>query len=136
MDCLFCKIASGEIPCAKIYEDEDVLSFLDIKPVNIGHSLVISKDHHENIHETPEELAAKLMKVVKKVAEAVKNGVTADGINIVMNNGVAASQVIFHTHIHVIPRFLGDGFPVWHGKRDYRAGEKDEVSNRIAHLLL
>ena len=133
-DCIFCKIVKGEIPSNKIYEDEKTLAFLDIAPVNIGHSLVISKEHYPNIYETPEEIMAEMMKTAKKVSIALK-ALDADGVNIAMNNNFAAGQVVFHSHIHVIPRFTNDGFELWHGKRKYNEGEKEEVAQKIISML-
>lgn len=129
-DCIFCKIIKGELPATKLYEDDKALAFLDISPVNIGHALVIPKEHFENILETPEDVIAHMMKVVKKVSHGIE-GLKCDGINITMNNKSAAGQVVFHSHIHVIPRYVGDGFGLWHGKRGYAEGEKEEVAKTI-----
>ncbi|OHA79292.1 MAG: hypothetical protein A2747_02515 [Candidatus Yonathbacteria bacterium RIFCSPHIGHO2_01_FULL_44_41] len=129
--CLFCKIISGEIPSTKVYENDTVLAFLDIHPVNIGHTLVIPKTHHTNLYETPNETLAHMMTVTKKLSIAIKSALNADGINIEMNNDPIAGQIIFHTHIHIIPRFQGDSFTHWHGARDYREGETDEIAQKI-----
>ena len=129
-DCIFCKIIKGELPATKLYEDDKALAFLDIYPVNIGHALVIPKEHFENILETPEDVIAHMMKIVKKVSHGIE-GLKCDGINITMNNKSAAGQVVFHSHIHVIPRYVGDGFGLWHGKRGYAEGEKEEVAKTI-----
>lgn len=133
--CLFCKIIAGEIPCTKIYEDDTVLAFLDINPVNIGHTLVIPKAHHINLYETPNDDLAHMMPVIKKLSIAIKSALNADGINIEMNNDTTAGQLIFHTHIHIIPRFQGDGFTHWHGTRGYNEGEMEEVGEKIKVLL-
>ncbi len=132
--CIFCKIVKGEIPCNKVYEDNDVLAFLDIAPVNIGHSLVIPKKHFENILETPEDTMALMMRAVKKVSHGIE-ALKPDGININMNNKEAAGQVVFHSHIHVIPRLKGDGFELWHGRRPYNEGEAKEVAQKIIQAL-
>lgn len=134
-DCIFCKIINREIPATIIYEDEDVISFLDIAPVNIGHSLVIPKKHYVNIFETPEKELVAMTKIIKRLAHAIKNALNADGINVTMNNDKAAGQVVFHTHIHIIPRINGDGFGLWHGKRNYNEGEKEEVLKKITSML-
>ena len=133
--CIFCKIVKGEIPCAKIYENESVLCFLDIKPVNIGHALVIPKTHYMDIYETPEEILSEMMKTAKKISIALKQVLGADGVNVCMNNESAAGQIIFHSHIHVMPRIAGDGFGPWQGKRDYQEGEMDEVAKKISQEL-
>ncbi len=132
--CIFCKIVSGEIPSNKIYEDDKVVAFLDIAPVNKGHSLVISKGHYIDIHETPEETIADMMKVAKKISKGIKESVGADGINIHMNNEKASGQVIFHAHIHVIPRHTDDGLPNWPTKK-YSEEEFAETAKRISAKL-
>ena len=134
-DCIFCKIIRGEIPSAKVYEDEKTLAFLDIKPVNIGHVLVIPKEHFINIYDTPEETMTYLIKAAKNVSIALKKSLQADGINVTMNNEEASGQMIFHSHIHIIPRFKDDGFGPWHGKRDYTEGEIGEVAKKIISML-
>lgn len=135
-NCIFCKIVKGEIPCDKIYEDENVLAFLDIAPVNIGHSLVIPKKHFVNIYDTPEELVASMIKAAKLISKAIKSGVDADGINVTMNNDPAAGQVVFHSHIHIIPRLESDGFGLWRGRRPYKEGEANEVAKKIVSAII
>ena len=133
-ECLFCKIVKGELPSSKIYEDEDTLAFLDIFPVNKGHSLVISKEHYENIFDVPEESLSKISSVMKNVADAVKKGVNADGISIAQSNGKDAGQVIPHIHFHVMPRFKDDGLKLWpQGK--YEEGEMDKFKEDISKFL-
>ncbi|KKU81894.1 MAG: Histidine triad (HIT) protein [Parcubacteria group bacterium GW2011_GWA1_47_8] len=130
-DCLFCKIIAGKIPSQKVYEDDTVLAFLDIHPVNVGHTLIIPKAHHANLYETPDETLAHMTTVAKKISIAVKSALGADGINIEMNNEPDAGQVILHSHLHIIPRFQGDGFTYWHGARGYNEGEADGVAQKI-----
>ena len=101
--CAFCKIARKEAPASRVYEDEQVIAFLSIQPINIGHTLVVPKKHYKNIYEIPEEEVGYLYKIVKKIAHAVTKAVDAEGIRIVQNNGEAAGQVIFHMHVHIIP---------------------------------
>lgn len=131
-DCLFCKIIAGEIPSTKIYVDDTVLAFLDIHPTNIGHTLVIPKTHYANIYETPDGTLAHMMMVVKKLSVSIKSAVGADGINIEMNNDSVAGQIIFHTHLHIVPRFSGDGFTHWNGARGYSEGEASDVAQKIS----
>lgn len=133
-NCIFCKIISGEIPCEKIYEDENTLAFLDIKPINKGHALVIHKEHHENIFEMPDECLCQIAPTIKKIAAAVKGGTQADGINIGMNNGVAAGQAVSHAHFHIIPRFANDGHKHW-GQTSYSSNEAAEVAEKIKKFL-
>jgi histidine triad (HIT) family protein len=128
--CVFCKIVSGEIPSYKIYEDESALAFLDIMPVNPGHTLVIPKKHYENIEAIPEEELADLIKVVKKVGLALKNGFGAKGYNLTENNDPIAGQIIPHLHFHLIPRVEGDDLKLWpQGK--YGEGEAETVALRL-----
>lgn len=134
-DCLFCKIISGEIPSTKVYEDDRCYAFLDINPVNIGHTLLVPKTHSENLYTVEDEDIAHIATVLKKLSVAVKKAISADGINIEMNNDPVAGQLIFHAHIHIVPRFEGDGFAHWHGARGYNDGEMKEVSEKISQAL-
>lgn len=110
-DCIFCKIITGDIPSAKIYEDEEVYAFLDLSQVTKGHTLVVPKQHTKNIYETHPQVASNLFARIPKIATAVKEAFGADGVNIVNNNDKAAHQSVFHLHIHVLPRYEeGDGF--------------------------
>ncbi len=132
-DCIFCKIVKGELPSEKIYEDDSVLAFLDINPVNIGHTLVIPKEHFENIHDLPEDTATHIMKIARKISDAIKKS-GADGTNISINNGKAAGQVVFHSHTHIIPRFIGDNLPLWPAKIP-KEGELKEIAKKIISML-
>jgi histidine triad (HIT) family protein len=134
MDCIFCKIVKGEIPCTKLFENKDAMAFLDIMPVNKGHALVIPKNHFENIEDMPEEVLSEVMKAVKKVAPAVRKGVQAEGFNVQMNNGAVAGQVVFHAHLHIVPRFDNDGLKLWSGKK-YKDGDQEDTRKRIVHFL-
>lgn len=115
-DCIFCKIVAGEIPSTKIRENADTFAFLDIKPLNPGHALVIPKKHYENIFDVPEEILAQVIIETKHIATAVKKVTGADGIGIGQNNGKAAGQVVHHIHFHIIPRHLDDGYSAWSRK--------------------
>jgi histidine triad (HIT) family protein len=109
MDCIFCKIVAGQIPSVKIYEDDDVLAFLDIGPLSDGHTLLIPKKHYAKIHECPAELMAKVGAVLPKVAGAVFGAMGSEGYNVLCNNGRASGQLVEHIHFHIIPRNTGDG---------------------------
>lgn len=133
-NCIFCKIAKGEVPAVKVYEDDETLAFLDIKPNHRGHTLVIGKAHHENIYSIPAETMCRIALTTQKVAIAVKNALSADGINTVMNNESAAGQIIWHNHTHVIPRINDDqGFIGVH--YTYLAGEMEEIAEKIKKEL-
>ena len=108
MDCIFCKIANGEIPSATIYEDEDFRVILDLGPATRGHSLILPKKHFESLFELPEELAAKSICLAKKLLPKYKVGLGCDGIQLVQNNGEAAGQTVFHYHLHMIPAYKSD----------------------------
>jgi histidine triad (HIT) family protein len=113
MDCIFCKIASGEIPSYVIYEDNEVMALLDIAPVNYGHTLIIPKKHIANLENISEDDLNKIMNLVKKVGRAVKVGLKAEGYNVQLNNDPVAGQIIPHIHFHVIPREERDGLRLW-----------------------
>ena len=107
-NCIFCKIAAGEIPSATIYEDDDFRVILDIEPASKGHALILPKEHYANLYELSDELAAKALVVAKKVISTMTDIVGCDGYNVVQNNGEAAGQTVFHFHIHLIPRYQED----------------------------
>ena len=108
-NCIFCKIANGEIPAATLYEDEDFRVILDLGPASKGHALILPKSHAANIYELSDELAAKAMILAKKMAVKMTEAWKCDGFNIVQNNGETAGQTVFHFHMHLIPRYTGDG---------------------------
>ncbi len=133
-DCLFCKIASGEIPSQKVYEDNATFAFLDIKPVNPGHTLVIPKKHTRNIFDIEKEDWAAVLETGRRVAKAVKEATGAEGLNVHVNNEPVAGQVIFHAHIHLIPRHEGDGRELWHG-HEVANEELDKLQKQIIAAL-
>ena len=108
-DCIFCKIVAGQIPCTKVYEDAACLAFMDINPISPGHTLVIPKKHYEAIGQMPADEAAALFRPVPSLAAAVKAALGAEALNVLQNNGRAAGQAVDHLHVHIIPRWAGDG---------------------------
>ena len=108
-DCIFCKIANGEIPARTLYEDEAFRVILDLGPATRGHALILPKDHAADLFELPEETAAAAMKLAKKMAERMKNRLHCDGLNLIQNNGETAGQTVSHFHLHLIPRYKDDG---------------------------
>ncbi|WAA13015.1 HIT family protein [Fervidibacillus halotolerans] len=114
-DCVFCKIVKGELPSAKVYEDEHVLAFLDISQVTKGHTLVIPKVHQPNLYELTPEAATHVFSAVPKIANAIKDAYNPIGLNLLNNNGEHAGQSVFHFHVHIIPRYgENDGFgAIW-----------------------
>ncbi len=115
-DCIFCKIVRKEIPASIVHEDDVSLAFLDIRPTSEGHVLVIPKAHFDGFATTPPDVLSALMPIVQRVAVAATAAVGAPAFNIGVNTGKEAGQVVFHTHIHVIPRKTDDGLEMWHGK--------------------
>ena len=125
MDCIFCKIVSGEIPAVKVLDEKLVVAFMDINPSSKGHMLVVPKNHAENIFEIPESDLVALIKAVKRCAKAVKEALNAEGITILQLNGKASDQIVPHLHIHVIPRWENDGLSVstW----EMKPGDMEEI---------
>lgn len=107
-NCIFCKIANGDIPSATLYEDEEFRVILDVNPAAKGHALILPKKHAANLFELPDETASKALVLAKKIAFTLQEGLNADGINVLQNNGEAAGQTVFHFHMHLIPRKKGD----------------------------
>ena len=107
-DCIFCKLANGEIPTNSIYEDDDFKVILDASPATKGHALILPKEHFDNLYEVDDAVAAKIMPLAKKLANNMKEKLHCDGINVLQNNGEAAGQTVFHLHVHLIPRTTGD----------------------------
>lgn len=137
-NCIFCKIANGEIPSAKVFENEHVLAFMDISQVTKGHTLVIPKVHKENIYELTPEIARNLYEVVPAIANALKTEFEPVGLNTVNNNGEKAGQSVFHFHLHLIPRYgTGDGFgAVWkNNQSDYTPEMLREMAANISKHL-
>ena len=108
-NCIFCKIANGEIPSRTIEENELCRVVLDVAPATKGHALILPKEHCRNLYDLPEEMGAEVMKMAQKVALKMKNQLQCDGVNLVQNNEEPAGQTVFHFHMHVIPRFIDDG---------------------------
>ncbi len=108
-DCIFCQIAAGEIPGHIVYETDEVLAFLDVNPLAPGHTLVIPTDHHERLQECPPEVASAIWEAVHELVPAIEQAVEAEATNVGVNNGPVAGQEIPHSHVHIVPRFRGDG---------------------------
>ncbi len=130
-ECIFCKIVRGELPSNKIYEDEHSIALLDIHPVNPGHTLVIPKEHFATIFDTPAKTWGHVQETVHKVALALEKGAEADGVNLMMNNREHAGQVVHHAHVHLIPRFKGDGLKLW----PHHAYDTDESSSILKKTI-
>src|SRR5690554_368016 len=130
MDCIFCDIIAGKSEAEILFENENVISFLDIRPVNYGHTLVITQKHYENFQSVPPDDLTHLMKATQLLAPAVIKGVNADGFNLIVNSGKAAGQTIFHFHFHIIPRYHND-FRFKPDFKTYSEGSKKEIADKI-----
>jgi len=133
-DCIFCRIAAGETPAVRVLETPGVLAFLDMAPVNYGHTLVIPKAHHENLLDLPEALWTEMGQVCRRVAQALQAGLSAQGFNIGMNNLEAAGQVVFHAHLHVIPRYHTDGLRLF-PQEIYKPGDREKTGEQLRRAL-
>ena len=128
-NCIFCKIAKGELSSYKVYEDDKIMAFLNVKPVNPGHTLVIPKQHYHNLENMPEETLFDIIKTVKKVGNSIKDNL-ALGYNVNLNNDPVAGQEVPHTHFHVIPRNPEDHLRLW-PQRKYKDGEPEKIIKMI-----
>ena len=134
-DCIFCKMVAGQVPVAKIYEDEIVLAFLDTGPLSDGHTLLIPKKHTEKVDQSSPDLLGQVASRLSKVAKAVVRAVEAEGYNVLCNNGKAAGQLVNHLHFHIIPRNSYDTlFPEWPSYK-YEEGKADEIAEKIRQNL-
>ena len=126
-NCIFCKLAGGEIPTATLYEDEDFRVILDANPAAKGHALIIPKEHYANLYELDDELAGKVLVLAKKMITKLTDILGCDGFNIVQNNGEAAGQTVFHFHMHLIPRFKDDGVGVTWKMGELTEEDKNDI---------
>ena len=130
-DCIFCKIAKGEIPSKTIYEDEMFRVILDLGPATKGHALILPKEHFANLYELPDNYAEALMKVARKVGLLMKDKLSCDGLNLVQNNGEIAGQTVFHFHMHMIPRYEGDGQVIGWKPEEPTGEELEQIQSEI-----
>lgn len=134
-DCIFCKIAAGDIPSVNVYEDDDYKVILDISPAAKGHIIIIPKNHGENIFELSEEEASKVFVLASKIGKALVDELKCDGLNILQNNGEAAGQTVFHFHMHLIPRFKNDNVTITWSSMKYQDGEMNQLAKSIKERL-
>lgn len=138
MDCIFCEIAAGRAPASIVYQDDEVMAFMDIIPVLPGHLLIIPRTHYRNIFDAPPEVAGKLLETAARLAPAVRQATGCAGLNCHIANEAAAGQEVWHLHLHLLPRYPGDGFgfrfPSGYGRRASRP-ELDEMAERIRQAL-
>ena len=139
-DCLFCEIINNNIPSCKIHEDQICIAILDIQPVNTGHVLIIPKEHHKLIIDYPEEILSHIFSIAQRINRALrKTEIKCEAVNYLLADGETAGQEIFHTHLHVIPRYLDDGFGLRFSKRYFsEKPDRNELNNTaemIRHYL-
>ena len=130
-NCIFCKIANGEIPSATIYEDEDFRAILDLGPASKGHALLLPKEHYADLFALPDETAEKVLPVAKKIVSRMKDVLGCDGYNLVQNNGECAGQTVFHFHLHMIPRYKDDGVGLGWKMGELSDADRDEILAKL-----
>jgi histidine triad (HIT) family protein len=134
-NCIFCKIATGEIPSYTVYEDDDFKAFMDISPASKGHTILIPKQHADNIFDLDETVASRLLPVASRIAKALKAELQCEGLNLLQNNGEIAGQTVFHFHMHLIPRYEGDKVVVKWVQDKYEGEPLEQLSERIKQHL-
>ena len=130
-NCIFCKLANGEIPTATLYEDDDVRVILDAGPAAKGHALILPKEHYANLYELDDEVAAKVLPLAKKMITKLTDILGCDGYNLVQNNGEAAGQTVFHFHLHMIPRYKDDGVGLTWKMGELTEEDKNDILSRM-----
>ena len=130
-NCIFCKLANGEIPTRSIYEDEEFNVIMDMSPLSKGHSLILPKAHYKNLYDIPEDTASKVMILAKKMATQMTEKLGAKGFNLVQNNNEVAGQTVFHFHMHLVPRYENDGEPISWAPTSPSAKELDAVYREL-----
>jgi len=134
-DCIFCKIANGEIPSATVFEDEDFRAILDLGPASKGHTLILPKQHYQDLCDADETVIAKILPLAARIGSALKKGLGAGGFHVVQNNGTLAGQTVFHLHVHVIPRYEdGTAMVTWEPGKS-AAGELKQTADAIKSVL-
>lgn len=134
-DCIFCKLANGEIPSTTLYEDDMFRVILDLAPASKGHALILPKEHFDNLYELDDDYAAKVMVLAKKMATAMTKALGADGFNLVQNNGEVAGQTVFHFHLHLIPRYSGNPEIIAWEPGEVTKEEMAEIAEAVAKNL-
>ena len=134
-DCIFCKIAKGDIPSATIFESNDFKCILDVAPANRGHALIIPKEHSDNIYELDAEMEAKVFSFATVAAKAIKEETGCDGLNIIQNNGEVAGQTVNHFHMHIVPRFKDDEVKVTWKQHSTESDAQNELAKAIKNRL-
>lgn len=130
-NCIFCKIAGGDIPSKTLYEDDKFRVILDLGPATKGHALILPKNHYANLYELPDETAGEVMKLAKKMAAQMTDRLGCEGFNLVQNNGELAGQTVFHFHMHLIPRYRDDGQKIGWKPGEVSQEELEEIRKQV-----
>ena len=130
-DCIFCKIANGEIPSSTLYEDDDFRVFLDLAPASKGHALIVPKEHFDNLYELSDEKASKALVLAKKMISKMTEALKCDGFNVLQNNNECAGQTVYHFHMHLIPRYIGDDVGLKWTPGENTQEERDKIVNKV-----
>ena len=133
-DCIFCKIANGELPSATLYEDERFRVILDLGPASKGHALILPKEHYPNLYELPDELAEKAILLAKKMIVKMTKALDCDGFNVVQNNGAPAGQTVFHFHMHLIPRYENDDAGFGWNTGELSEADKEDILAKMREI--
>ena len=130
-DCIFCKIANGEIPSSTLYEDEEFRVFLDLAPASKGHALIVPKEHFDNLYEMSDDAASKALVLAKKMITKMTKALGCDGFNVVQNNNECAGQTVYHFHMHLIPRYNGDNVGITWKPGENTDEERQEIIDKV-----
>lgn len=133
-NCIFCKLANGDIPTATLYEDDDFRVILDAGPASKGHALILPKEHYANLYELDDELAAKVLVLAKKMITKLTDILGCDGYNIVQNNGETAGQTVFHFHLHMIPRYKDDNVGLSWNPGELTDEDKEDIVSKMSKM--
>jgi histidine triad (HIT) family protein len=133
--CVFCRIINKELPAARLYEDDEVISFLDINPVNLGHTLVVPKKHYELLLDISGDELGRVVKILPSIARAVVTATKADGFNVFQTNGACSGQTVPHLHFHIVPRHIQDGFSFGWRQMKYNGDERERMQTNIISAL-
>ncbi|CAK7056667.1 MAG: hypothetical protein DELT_01259 [Desulfovibrio sp.] len=133
--CIFCRIVKGELPSTRVYEDDALFAFLDINPISPGHTLLIPKGHYETLLDIPENTASLLLPAAQRIGKVLMNVTKSGGFNCLQNNFAAAGQIVFHSHIHIIPRMEGDGLKQWPHNATIDAAAANAIAEAVRAAL-
>lgn len=134
-ECVFCRVADGDIPSATLYENEEFRVILDVAPAGKGHALILPKQHYKDLYEIPDEVVQRAIVLAKKMITVMTEALECDGFNLIQNNGAAAGQTVFHFHIHLIPRYRDDGLKLNWVPGELTEDVKNDIISRIEDII-